>query len=77
MRYNITLATRPFELIAFDVQGASEAEAVAMAERRLMRKRPWLRPFEVGVAKIVEIGASPARRRRKVSSAPLADQRKN
>ena len=73
MRYNVTLTTRPFELIAFDVEGASEAEAVAMAERRLLRKRPWLRPFDVGVAKIIGIGPSPARRRgrRTISSAPL------
>ena len=75
MRYNVTLTTRVFELIAFDVEGVSEAEAVALAERRLLRKRPWLRPFDVGVAKIVEVGSSPGRRRRRrrAASPPLAD----
>jgi hypothetical protein len=68
LRYNVTLTTRPFELISFDVEGTSEAEAVALAERRLLRKRPWLRPFDVGVAKIVGIGSSPGRRRKR---APL------
>jgi hypothetical protein len=68
MRYNVTLTTRVFELIAFDVEGASESEAVALAERRLLRKRPWLRPFDVGVAKVVGIGPSAARRRRRRKS---------
>ena len=74
MRYNITLATGPLEFIAFDVEGASEAEAVALAEHRLLRKRPWLGPFDVGVAKIVGVGSSPGRRRRRrnISAAPLA-----
>jgi hypothetical protein len=76
MRYNITLATGVPEFIAFDVEGASEAEAVAMAERRLRKKRPSLRPFDVGVAKIVEVGSSPGRRRtrRITASGPPANR---
>jgi hypothetical protein len=74
MRYNITLATGVPEFVAFDVEGASEAEAVQMAEHRLLKKRPSLRPVDVGVAKIVEVGSSPGRRRRrrKTASAPPA-----
>jgi len=73
MRYYVTLATKTFELLAFDVDGASEAEAVAVAQRRLFKQRPWLNPFEIGVAKIVRNGSSPPRRRarRKRSPAPL------
>jgi hypothetical protein len=76
MRYNVTLTTKVFELIAFDVEGATESEAVALAERRLLRKRPWLRPFDVGVAKIVGVGPSAGRRRRrrKIPLAPPADR---
>ena len=74
MRYSVTLATRAFELITYDVVGKSEDDAKARAASKLLKARRWLDPFDIAVAKVVDVGPTPrrARRRRRAPAKPAA-----
>lgn len=61
MLYHVTLATKAFEFVTYDVEGASEEEAGTRAADRHLVERPGLGKQDISVAKIVGIGSYFAR----------------
>jgi hypothetical protein len=72
MRYYVTIATPATGYVTVDVNGPTEEEAKRTAASRFLAKHSRLSWRDVTVAKIVEIGSSPPRKRRVRPKARLA-----